>query len=320
MFIIRVRNYILLGLVVLMMLVVVPVVQAWDKEFLLGAVVNNDFTLGPAKIEVWLDPGASTTRNLTITNRLGREAHFFLQTEDFVGSDDGVNATVLLGQQASPYSLKDYLQPEVMEFDLKQGEKANIPVIISLPEGLRAGGFYGAVLVNTTGTKKDEQSAGQIQAVGRLGALFFVRVNGPVQELGRLESFRTVGDKNIYQSGPVNFAVYYRNEGNVHLNPYGFIIVRNILGKEVATIKIDPYFAMPESLRYIERTWEKHLGLGWYRATLSLNRGYKNMIDTKTINIYILPWKIVLLGLAIIASLIALFWWLANNLEIKRKT
>ena len=73
------------------------------------SVVYNDFVVGPGKIEIDLNPGESRTVELTIANRLGTEKTFNVTEEDFVGSDNLNQPVVLLGDDRSPYSLKDFV-------------------------------------------------------------------------------------------------------------------------------------------------------------------------------------------------------------------
>jgi len=299
-------------------------VFAFEVQKLANVLVENDFTLGPGKIELFLNPGESVTRNLLITNRLGRPMKFRVELEDFTGSSTGERAAVLLGNKRSPYSLRDFLHPEIWEFTLSHGERMVLPVTVTIPQEMEPGGLYGSVLISTSPSedfleREEEKAKGQVRLVARVGALFFVRVKGKVKEEGRLEKFDTVNSKKFYQSGPIYFSIYYRNTGNVHLDPYGIIEVKNILGRKIGEIEIEPYFAMPNSLRYREVKWDRKLGIGRYTATLFLNRGYNNIIDTAKITFWILPWKIILITAALFFIIIFVVWWIATHFEIRRK-
>jgi len=76
---------------------------------------------------------------------------------------------------------------------------------------------------------------------------------------------------------------------------------------------------MPNSLRYREVKWDRKLGIGRYTATLFLNRGYNNIIDTAKITFWILPWKIILITAALFFIIIFVVWWIATHFEIRRK-
>ena len=79
---------------------------AWalEKQKISNVSANNDFVVGPTKIEVVLQPTATTTANIYITNRLGTRQEFKIEVEDLAGYVDGSNAAVLLGE-ANPLLL-----------------------------------------------------------------------------------------------------------------------------------------------------------------------------------------------------------------------
>ncbi|MDD5433678.1 MAG: hypothetical protein PHE77_03455 [Candidatus Pacebacteria bacterium] len=321
----KITLILLAGLICFYSLAFLSTVLAFEKQQLSSVPLVNDFTLGPGKIEVLMEPGTTVTKNLMITNRLGKTTHFRVELENFVGSELGDTASVLIGAQKSPYALRDYLHPEIEEFSLEHGERMVLPVDIVIPPNMAPGGLYGSVLISTApdelpGKDTGEQAEGQIQVVGRVGCLFFIRVKGEVNEKGSLLSFDTVKSKHFYQKTPIAFSIFYSNQGNVHLNPYGIITIKNILGREVGSVNVDAYFAMPQSKRYREVQWEKGLSLGLYTASLALNRGYSNIIDNAKVTFFVFPLKTVAIIAFCVLLLVALIWFLATRFEFKRKS
>lgn len=301
-------------------------VLAYSIEDLGAVAVENDFTLGPGKLEVSLSPGEETSRIIAITNRLGKEMGFVINIEDFKGSRSTGQTIILLGEEKGPYSLKDYLHPDTTKFTLKHGQRINLPIKISIPEDAEPGGLYGSVLVATAppgvelGETKTGEAEGGVTLVSRLGALFFVRVKGAAQEDGFIKDFRTINSEKFYDKGPITFELLFENNGNVHLTPYGIIEIKNLLGKTIDEIEVDPWFAMPDSLRVKEVKWDRSLVFGRYVAIASVNRGYEDIIDQKSFVFWVIPWKIILVGLIIIFSLVGFFFWISRRFEIRRKS
>ncbi|KKQ67541.1 MAG: hypothetical protein US88_C0014G0007 [Parcubacteria group bacterium GW2011_GWA2_38_27] len=265
-----------------------------EKINLAGTLVG-DFVLSPGKIELWMEPGEKITKVISVTNRTGAEMNFKIEIEDFKGSYEPENPIVFLGGEEGLYSLKNYLKPEVSEFTLKYGEKITIPVEISIPKNIEPGGLYGSALVETN--PSEEQSAGmgtEVKVVSRLGALFFVRISGNAIEQAVLKDFRT--EKLFYKKGHILFSAAIENKGNVHLVPYGIIGIKNIFGREVGKIEVDPWFVMPDSVRTREIQWDKPWLFGRYEATLKVNRGYQDIIDEEMIYFWVLPWKMLAIG------------------------
>lgn len=295
---------------------------AYQIEDLTAIPIENDFVLGPGKIELLVNSGDEYIRELLITNRLGRTMNFKIEIEDFKGSRNPQEVTILLGQERGPYSLKDYLKPEITEFVLAHGQRMILPIKISIPIDAEPGGLYGTVLVSaysslTPEEIEKEKTKGQISIISRLGTLFFIKVKGEVVENGFLKDFKT--DKKFYGKGPISFELFFENNGNVHLTPYGIIEIYNLLGKKIEEIKLDPWFVLPDSLRMREMKWNKNFLFGRYTALASVNRGYQDIIDQKSIEFWVIPWKILLVGLIGLFLIIWFFVWIVKHFEIKRK-
>ena len=259
-----------------------------------------------------------------ITNRLGRDVEILIDIEDFTGSQDPSETVHLLGSQKGPYSLKDYLHPELMSFKLSHGQRMLLPVEISIPLDAEPGGLYGSVLIAAQpviGEKETEPgtSSGGAAVVTRLGTLFFIRVSGEVAEDGFLKDFDTKVGKKFFESGPIDFEILFENNGNVHITPYGTISVNNLLGKEVGSIGVEPWFVMPDSLRAREKSWDRNFLFGRYTAHLKVNRGYGNLVDEAVTSFWVLPWKIVTAGFVLLFLFLWALKWLFSNIEIKKK-
>ncbi len=322
---IRPINVGLWAVIILTFLVVcVPAVKAQEiTREKVGAGDYGDFVVGPGKVELPLNPGESRIVEMTVTNRLGEPRVFNIVTEDAAGSQDPSRAIVLLGDDRGPYTLKDYLHFPESSFILEAGERARIPVTISIPEDAAPGGRYGSVLVTTTSVPNDNRLSSEARPssaiVTRIGTLFFITTPGEVEIEGQLEDFSTVPDKKFFTKGPISFAALYRNTGSIHLNPYGTISIKNMLGEEVGFVEMDPWYAMPQSLRYREAIWEREFLFGRYTATLEINRGYNDLVDTKTISFWVIPLKLIIPAVGGLVLVLLLLRYIVTRFEFKRK-
>ncbi len=275
--------------------------------------VEGDLVLSPGKSELFLESGQSEVRELKITNRTGKQLIINIGVEDFDG--DNIYSTKLLGEDQGKYSLRDYIRFEENKITISHGERIIIPVTIDIPEDCSAGGLYGAVIVSIEGIGDD--NGAQINVVSRLASLFFVRVNGSVEENGALKSFET--SKKFYQSSPVDFSIVYENKGNVHLSPYATIEIKNILGKKVEEIEISPWFVMPGFTRSRDVTWEKSLAFGRYTAKIELEKGYGTSVDEKEISFWVLPVRVLAIGVSVIIFFSIVIWLFSKKFELKKK-
>ena len=122
---------------------------AYELQPLDNTPVEEDFVLGPGRTDLVLEPGEKSIQQIAITNRLGRSQDFNLEIEDFSGSDNPDQTVRLFGDIKGPYSLKDYVKPEITKFSLKHGERIIIPIEIDIPEDSEAGGLYASVIVSS---------------------------------------------------------------------------------------------------------------------------------------------------------------------------
>ena len=221
--------------------------------------VKNDFVVEPGKTEVIMGAGESVVKYVSITNRSNKVVNYELTTEDLVGSNNPQETVVLLGDEKGPYSVKDFIKPEITQFSLAFGERITVPVTITIPANVEPRGYYGALIIsNRPEVLKAGEStdSGTTRIISRIGSLFLVKIKGEGKEEGSLQDFKLIGPKKLfYESRPEGFEIAYKNSGTVHLVPYGRITVKNMLGKVVGSIPVDAYFALPDSTRYRDVVW-----------------------------------------------------------------
>jgi hypothetical protein len=294
--------------------------ETYRVEQLSGDQVIGDFVVGPGKVELQIAPGQSKTVSISVSNRTGAAKLFKLEMEDAAGSQDPGTPIVLLGEQAGPYTMKDFISVADDSFVIEHNKRVQIPVTITLPINAEPGGLYGSLLVTTSSlTPETESGAPRSAVISRIGTLFFITVPGAVERNGQVVDFSTVPNKNFYTKGPITMGVLFENTGSMHLNPYGSITVTNTFGEEVGFVEIEPWFVMPKSLRLREVAWDREMLLGRYTITAKINRGYDDVIDTQVIHIWVLPWQ-VMLGLFTVVFLLFIgIKFITSRFEFKRK-
>lgn len=301
------------------------VLAQYSKEALPDTTVYSDFVVGPGKIQVDMKPGETITKNIIVSNRLGSAKDFQIELEDIQGSRDVEQTVVLLAGQRGPYSLKDYLGIASTTFTINHAERVTIPVTIHVPSDAQPGGLYGSVVISTISKSaspelKSGSASGKSAIVTRIGTLFFIRVAGEVKEDASLVKFSLKNDASIVSANePVSFRLLYENNGTIHENPYGYITVSNIFGSTVAKVPVQPWFALPNSLRLREVVWTPKFLFGRYTAVAEINRGYGDIIDTKELTFWVIPWKLILgafIGLVVVFMLLR---WIFSKFTISIK-
>lgn len=276
--------------------------SAYQINTVAGTAVSGDYVVGQGKNEINLNPGEEKVQDIYIINRSGKDLNFLVSVVDFSGTSQAPEAIKFTSDKLNLYPAKTWLLPEISKFTLKQGEKITLPVMVRVAKETAPGGLYGAVMITTAANANE--SASQVKPTASLASLFFVRVNGDINEAGSLQNFSSV--KSFYQKGPVELFINFKNTGNIYLNPHGAITITNLWGKPVYQKEILPYFVLPGATRQVKEVWQPANNWGVYRATIELSRGYGSFIDRQSIQIYIFSWfnlgviGLVLLGIVLL--------------------
>jgi hypothetical protein len=114
--------------------IAVPAEPWFRVEKLTGdALAQGDFVVGPGRAEIEVQPGQTVVYEISIANRISDNRTFELTVEDIAGSPDASRAVLLLGEERGPYTVKDYISFPENTFTLDLGERARIPVTITIP-------------------------------------------------------------------------------------------------------------------------------------------------------------------------------------------
>lgn len=296
--------------------------SAYTFEVLPNNDVLGDFVVGPGKVELEIPAGESRTIELFVTNRTGETRDFIFEVEDIAGSADATRSVTLLGNDRGPYTLQDYLDTPTAPIRIAHANRVRVPITISVPPDAEPGGRYGSVLVSTVSVEATPQVSGiapKSAIVARIGTLFFITVPGDIVREGALKDFGTIPDQGFFTSGPITFSLLYENNSTVHLNPYGEIRIRNMFGEEVGFVILEPWFALPQSLRLREVAWDRALLWGRYTATAHINRGYDDIVDTKEIVFWVIPWQPLLIVFTVLFTLVFLMRLFFKKFEFRAK-
>lgn len=270
--------------------------QWYETENIFGDVNVGDFVVGPGRTEVRIEPGQTVVRELSITNRISEERIFTLQVEDIAGTDDGSQAMRVVEGERGPYSIRDYISFPQDSIKLNLGERARVPVTISVPPDAQPGGYYGSILVSTVRVgESGDAIAPRNPIIARVGSHVFLTVPGDITQSGQTLGLSTLPSMWWYESGPMNFGLSYENTGTVHVNPYGELSVTNLFGQEIGRVELDPWFVLPQSIRTREIIWDRGFLFGRYTAHATVNRGYDDILDEVHVSFWVLPWKLLTL-------------------------
>ena len=280
----------------------------------IGVEVRGDFQVGPTRFVLEMVPGEERTIELQLTSREGEPRIYDLNVEDFSVTDDGTDNIQFYANGAGPFSAKSWIEPAASSVDLKHGERAFIPVKISVPKNASVGDHYSVVLFER---RPSGEVKGGFNLISRVGALLLITVKGDLLREGELQRFSTL--KNIYWALPSQFTIQYRNTGTVHLVPAGQVEIKNIFGIPVDDIVVKDWYVLRNSTRRREIMWQPKFALGRYTATLTLNSAGQKSELTRTVSFWVIPALPVLLALLAIFLVSFLVQAFLNHFEIRKK-
>ncbi|MHB1390162.1 MAG: COG1470 family protein [Thermoleophilia bacterium] len=261
--------------------------------------VTEQYVISPTKYELEMDPGQTTYRDVTVSNRTGKTATIEFSTEDFEGSDDPSQATVFLGNTDGVRGARHMISPEVTSIVLQQGETLTMKVKVTVPKDAEPGGHYAALFASSS-IQATNESGAAVNITSRLGTLFLIRVSGSIREEGSLNIPEVPG---FSEYGPLEIGLVFNNSGTVHLKPAGRILITNMLGQTVAEIPVKEWVVLPEASRRTIVEWNTKYAFGRYTVKAEIYYGSNQTEVILSRSFWIIPWKIVLgvvIGLALI--------------------
>lgn len=272
-----------------------------------GSGSGQALEIAPPLINLTVNPGQTITTKIQLRDVSKGQLLVTNQINDFVAAGEDGTPKILLKNRDddNPYSLRHWIQP-LPSLLLNPNQIKAIQITLHVPKSATPGGHYG--VIRFSGVPPELKSTG-VSLSASLGALMLVRVSGPVKEKLTLQQFSvaklnkdgTAGASNsLFDAAPVAFVERIKNEGNIHEEPTGNVIVKNMFGKPVAGVNVNlpPRNILPASIRKFTQPLDKSvIGskrlFGHYTATMTLNYG-KDQKLTATTGFWVIPYKLML--------------------------
>jgi hypothetical protein len=247
-------------------------------------------SISPVRFELEAERGKELIEEVELTNAGSRQVTVQTSTNDFVAEGDQGKPRFVPGNQYE-WSLSNWIEVEPSSFVLEPGEKKKVQVSIRVPVDAEPGGHYAAVLFSSS-----PSSSTGTAVVTKIGTLFLLSVPGEIVESG--SAALTV--PRLWEKGPVSFTVMFKNEGNVHVKPVGTVKVSRLWGRQMAEFAAGGENVLPNSSRQFSAEWQDVPSIGIFSARAELSYGKTGHTTLSPAAYFVvLPWKLVLAGLAI---------------------
>jgi len=265
--------------------------------------------ISPPLADIKANPGESKTVQIYVRNVTNQTLIVSGEVNDFVAAgEDGQPKLLLEDGEDSPYSIKDWVKT-LPKVTLAASERKAVSAVIDVPKDAGPGGHYG--VIRFTGTPPELEGTG-VSLSASVGTLVLVNVSGNVVEKAKVAEIYTANQKgkkqSVFEYGPITIGLRLQNEGNVHFKPSGNVRVTNTWGKEVATFKLNEQGSnvLPASVRKYEQKLDKKLLFGRYKVQADVVYGSGSTIISATKVFWVIPYKLIVVALALIALIIFL--------------
>lgn len=285
---------------------------------------GNGFRISPVRQEFTIEKGKSDVLNMTLENPSESPTTARAIVNDFVASDkeDGEPRLILDDTAEAPKnSFKTLVQP-IADVQLGPREKKEIPVTITVPDDANSGGYYGAVRFAPV---NQDTSGGNVGLTASVGTIVLVRVPGNLTE--RLDLLELSASQNgqatsFITNGDVAVLTRLKNDGDIHVKPFGKVTIKNTFGKVVYEGEFntgDTEDSRANVLPGSTRKFENNAGAmkmpGRYTITanIGVTQGSGEIITASTTFWYMPIWAIITL-IAIIVLIVGGIYMLFRKL------
>lgn len=274
--------------------------------------------IAPPLIYLTVNPGQVITTQIQVRNIASVPVVVSGQADDFVaGGENGIPKLLMGSNYNDPYSMKSWVHTAPSVY-LQPGKTRNIPVTIDVPRDASPGGHYAVYRFSSAAPTINGKNGVSLSA--SLGSLILLTVSGKLVENMSVNKFYTSGTSghptSFFQSEPVVINEVFKNSGNVHLQPAGMVTIKDMFGKALAVINVNPEPGniLPDSLRKFTQTLDstvigKHRLFGRYTVDLSVTYGTKKETLTDALTFWVIPVKLIVgIVIGLIGGFFLLRW------------
>lgn len=262
--------------------------------------------ISPTLVELNAMPGNTYNIKLKLRNVTASDLQYSTSVDDFAASDETGSPHIIVDSDLpETASIKTWFD-DVSKFTLKSRQSLEVEAQITIPKNAEPGGHYG--VLRFSGAAPEIESTG-VGLSASAGVLILVRVDGEISEKAGLASFFSAdadGKQNsFFEYSPITLVSRVENEGNIHIKPVGSIELKDWFGNIVKTMPVNDTKSnvLPDSIRRFETKFEGGWMVGLYTANLTLGYGTTGQAITNTISFWVIPYKIILAGLAVLVTM-----------------
>jgi len=255
-------------------------------------------SISPLNFEVNGNPGDVISNVVRIVNDTEADMPVNMLVQDFVAAGERGEVLIKEGGNES-YSLQNWVTLNPQTFIIPPRSSQLVEFTLRIPANAEPGGHYASVLASISGSTSGTGTG----VAQKIGSLLLLNVAGDIVENLGVSDFEAPA---FSEYGPESLSARFSNDGTVHLKPRGFVLVKNMLGAEVAKVDLPQLNVLPQSTRKVEIPLELGNQFGRYEATLAAIYGAANQPISAVTVYWVIPYKLLAVYGAIILVLLIL--------------
>lgn len=278
-------------------------------------------SISPLPILLNTKPGNPVSTNLRVNNPSAHDEKLKVVVKTF--SQDGPNGNVTLHDPTAADEFVSWISFSRTEFDAPPGLWQTVKMTVDVPKTASFGYYFA---VEFTSAEAPAKTANGATVQGAVASFVLLNAQAP-GEKRQMSVTDFTADHRFYEFLPVNFSIRLHNSGNVYAGASGNIFIMRG-GKQVAVLNVNENhgLVLPNSNRLFGVDWDSgfpvyktingknHLNwsfsqisklrFGHYTAKLALvyNDGQRDVPISGTLSFWVIPWRLIIGVIIIIAA------------------
>jgi len=259
-----------------------------------------------------LKPGQSLKDTVGVSNFSDQPLTFRIYARDAF-STPGDASFGLAGEEDQPSDVGSWITmpPDVKQYTVQPGTRADIPFIITVPPDATPGDHAGGIIAALVRPEEQSTQGAGLNVLQRVGARVYTRVDGPLSPAMDVTQLKVTYDNSflgLFGGGPATVTYELKNAGNVRLTPQVSVKLKDPLGRTVQTAPLkDIAELLPGASIVISQSFTDVEPVGRLTAEVSAHTyGEGAASVTRTETVWAVPWVLIVAG--IVAVVLLLVW------------
>ncbi len=285
----------------------------------------NGVLISPVVEETTINKGQTVPIQMAIQNPTNSPVTLKAFINDFLpSSDESGTPDIILNNPKTPLPLDNFesLVAPIANISLNPQQRVYFNVNLNVPANAPSGGYYGVIRFQNANIA----NTGNVGLTASAGTLFLITVPGNLTyklTLTKFEIEQNNQPTSFVTSGKLSVVTILNNVGNIHVQPFGTIEVKNMFGKVDKVIQFNGISPrsniLPDSARKFTNALPAKHWLGHYTVTASIawQQGSSNIIVVSA-GFWYLPVWFILTAIAVIVLIVLIVWFVIHRHRAKQ--